>query len=314
MGQEQLQEMLEKLGSVGVIAPALALGAGLLLWLLGRRLARPACAFSGLVLGGIGGVILGESLVDQGGIMLAIIIGTAIAGALLAALLFRVWMAMTGALIFGGVASAAVLLWQQAPVDEPVGTASADVSSLAGSDSETDGESGGESGGELKIDIPIDALTGPIREGIASAIEGAGDDDSEATATVSIDKEAAAKIGHAILDALRGMAEYYRGSLSDWWAEAGTGVRGTVMIVGLIAAGIGLLIGLIGPYFAASIQSATAGSILILFSSFSLLAQLMPEHLHWLPASPRGVLICLGLITLIGLALQWTFFAEKADK
>ena len=306
MGQEQLQEMLEKLGSVGVMAPALALGAGLLLWLLGRKLARPACAFSGLILGGVGGVVLGESLVDQGGIMLAIIIGTAIAGALLAALLFRVWMAMTGALIFGLVAAAAVLLWQQAPADETTETVSADVSSLTESDDE--------SAGELKIDIPIDALTDPIREGIASAIDGAGDEDGEATATVSIDKEAAAKIGNAILDALRGMAGYYREALGDWWAEAGSGVRGTVMIVGLIAAGIGLLIGLIGPYVAASIQSATAGSILMLFSSFSLLAQLMPEHLHWLPASPRGVLICLGLITIIGLALQWTFFAEKADK
>ncbi len=310
MGQEQLQEMLEKLGSVGVMAPALALGAGLLLWLLGRKLARPACAFSGLILGGVGGVVLGESLVDQGGIMLAIIIGTAIAGALLAALLFRVWMAMTGALIFGLVAAAAVLLWQQAPADEAVETASADVSYLTDSDD----DSGDASDGELKIDIPIDALTDPIREGIASAIDGAGDEDGEATATVSIDKEAAAKIGNAILDALRGMAGYYRESLGDWWAEAGSGVRGTVMIVGLIAAGIGLLIGLIGPYVAASIQSATAGSILMLFSSFSLLAQLMPEHLHWLPASPRGVLICLGLITIIGLALQWTFFAEKADK
>lgn len=306
MGQEQLQEMLEKLGSVGVVAPALALGAGLLLWLLGRRLARPACAFSGLILGGIGGVLLGESLADQGGIMLAIIIGAAIAGALLAALLFRVWMAMTGALIFGLVASAAVLLWQQAPADEPAETAAVEASSLADNDTET--------GDELKIDIPLDTLTEPIREGIASAMEGEPDEDGEATATVSIDKEAAARIGSALLEALRGMAEYYRGSLSDWWAEAGSGVRGTVMIAGLISAGIGLLIGLIGPYLAASIQSATAGSILMLFSSFSLLAQLMPEHLHWLPASPRGVLICLGLLAIIGLVLQWTFFAEKTDK
>lgn len=306
MGHEQLQEMLEKLGSVGVIAPALALGAGLLLWLLGRRLARPACAFSGLVMGGVGGVVLGEALVDQGGITLAIIIGAAIAGALLAALLFRVWMAMTGALIFGLVASAAVLLWQQAPADEPVATAPAETSKLS------EGDEKAESG--LTIDIPLEALTDPIREGISSAIEGASSEDGEATATVSIDKEAAAKIGNAILDALRGMAGYYRESLSDWWAEAGTGVRGTVMITGLIAAGIGLLIGLIGPYLAASLQSAAAGSILMLFSSFSLLAQLMPEHLHWLPASPRGVLICLGLITIIGLVLQWTFFGEKADK
>ncbi len=306
MGQEQLQQMLEKLGSVGVIAPALALGVGLLLWLLGRKLARPVCAFSGLILGGIGGVILGEALIDQGAIMLAMVIGTAIAGALLAALLFRVWMALTGAVIFGLAASASVLLWQQAPVDEKADAPAAKISALVESDTEASED--------LTLNIPIDTLVDPIRDGIASAFDSDSDEDGEASATVSINKEAAAKIGSAILEALRGMAGYYRQSLGDWWAQAGTGVRGGVMITGFIAAVVGLLIGLIGPYLAASLQSAATGSVLMLFSSFSLLAQLMPEHLNWLPASPRGVLLCLGLITFIGLFLQWTFFADKADK
>ncbi len=289
--------------------PALTLGAGLLLWLLGRKLARPACAFSGLVLGGVGGVVLGEALVDQGGVMLALVIGAAIAGALLAALLFRVWMAISGALIFGFAASAAVLLWQQAPVDDTSDAASPGVSSLAYADPGAD--SAGEADDEITFNIPLDALTEPIRDGIASAIDG---EESEASAQLSIDREAAAKIGSAILNALRGVAGYYRESLGDWWSQAGTGVRGGVLIAGLIAAGIGLLIGLIGPYLAASLQSAVAGSVLMLFSLFSLLAQLMPEHLSWLPASPRGVLVCLGLITVAGLGLQWMFFAGKADK
>jgi hypothetical protein len=303
MGQEQLQLMLENLGSVGILIPALTLGAGLFLWLVGRKLAKPACTLSGLVGGGVLGLIIGEALADQGGVMLAIVIGAAIAGALLAGLLFRVWMAISGAVIFGLVASAAVLLWQQAP-----GDGSAGESPIAHADSADDAK-GAE--GEITLHIPLDTLTDPIRDGIAAAIDG---DDSEASAELTIDKEAAAKIGSAILDALRGMAEYYRESLGDWWSQAGAGVRSGVLFAGLIAAGIGLLIGLIGPYLAASLQSAAAGSVLMLFSSFSLLAQLMPEHLSWLPASPRGVLICLGLITAIGLALQWMFFAGKADK
>lgn len=304
--------MLEKLGSVGVLMPVLTLGAGLLLWLLGRKLARPACAFSGLVLGGVGGVVIGEALMDQGAVMLALVIGTAIAGALLAALLFRVWMALSGALIFGFAASAAVLLWQQAPIDSTADTAFPGLSSLTHTDSNAEdaGETSG-AGGEITLNIPLDALTDPIREGITSAISG---EDTEASAQLTIDREAAAKIGSAILDALRGVAEYYRESLGDWWSQAGTGVRGGVLIAGLIAAGLGLLIGLVGPYLAASLQSAVAGSVLMLFSSFSLLAQLMPEHLSWLPASPRGVLVCLGLTTIIGLGLQWMFFAGKADK
>ena len=304
MGQEQLQQMLEKLGSVGVLAPALALGAGVLLWLLGRKLARPACTFSGLVLGGIGGVVLGEALVDSGGIMLALVVGAAIAGALLAALLFRVWMAISGAVIFGLAAGGAVLLWQGPPGD------SLDASGAVDVQADDAADSGADSG--FKIDVPIDALTDQVRESVSAAIQ--GDSETQPSSTIAVNKEAAAKVGSAILDALRGVAEYYRGSLSEWWTQASAGSRGGAILVGLVAAAIGLLIGLIGPYFAASVQSAAAGSVLMLFSSFSLLAQLMPEHLGWLPASPREVLVCLGLITVIGLFLQWMFFAGKADK
>jgi hypothetical protein len=302
MGQEQLQEMLEKLGSVGVLMPAVAFVAGLVLLAMGSKLARPMCTFSGLVLGGVGGLMLGEALADKGGIVLALVIGTAIAGALLSALLFRVWMAISGALIFGLAASGAVLLWQPPPEGNLVTDGQAAVSELA----EANTEAG------LTIDIPISDITDQLREGVAAAIDGG--EEGEATAQLTLDNEVAKKVGSAILVALRGMASYYWDQLGSWWAEAGAGAKGGMMLVGLVAAGIGLLLGLVGPYKAASIQSAVAGAVLILFSSFSLLAQLMPNHLSWLPATPRGVLAGLGLITAIGLALQWTIFARKTDK
>lgn len=302
MGQEQLQEMLEKLGSVGVLMPAITLVAGLLLLILGSKLARPMCAFSGLILGGIGGLMLGELLADKGGFVLALVIGAAIAGALLSTLLFRVWMAISGTVIFGLTAAGVVLLLQASPDGTSLLHGQTDASESADAETES----------SFTIELPIGDITEQVREGIATAIE--GQEDGETTSQLTIDNETAKKVGSVILDALRGMARYYREQLGSWWSEAGAGARGGMLLTGLVAAVIGLLLGLIGPYKAASIQSAVAGAVLVLFSTFSLLAQLMPEHLGWLPATPRGVLIGLGLITAAGLAVQWTIFKRKTDK
>jgi len=304
MGQEQLLEMLEKLGSIGVILPAATLLAGLILWLVGRKLARPACVFSGLVLGGVGGLILGEALSDQGGMVLPMVIGASIAGALLAALLFRIWMAISGAVVFAFVAAATVLLWQGSTDGEAAESGLSNVVSAEAAGAETTDK--------ITLTIPNEVITEAIRDLATSAIEGVSDD--AASTELTLDTKTAKQLGSSLAEALRGLAEYYRGELASWWSDAGTGVKGGAAGVGLIAAVIGLLLGLIWPYAAASVQSAMAGSVLMLFSSFSLLAQMMPENLNWLPATPRGVLICLGLITTVGLVLQWTFFARKSDK
>jgi len=248
--------------------------------------------------------MIGEALADQGSIVLALVIGAAIAGALLSALLFRVWMAISGALIFGLTAAGVVLLLQAAPdeletAEPPVAVESADV------------EEASEDGG-LTIEIPLDGITEAVKAGIATAIEDGEDADN--TASLTIDNETAKKIGVSLLDALRGLATYYWDQLKLWWGDSNTGARGGMLLVGLVAAVVGLLLGLVGPYKAASIQSAVAGAVLILFSSFSLFAQLLPEQLSWIPATPRKVLITLGLITMLGLALQWTIFKRKTDK
>ena len=202
-----------------------------------------------------------------------------------------------------GLTAVGVMLLLQAPPDD---------TSLLDGQVEVSESTGSEEESPITIDIPISNITEHFQEGLATAMEGGEDD--EATSQLTIDNEPARKVGSVILDALRGMASYYREQLGHWWAEAGAGAKGGMMLVGLVSAAIGLLLGLLGPYKAASIQSAVAGAVLILFSSFSLLAQLMPEHLGWLPATPRGVLIGLGLITGIGLALQWTIFKRKTDK
>ena len=303
MNQAPLQEMLGQLGSIGVLLPAVALVAGLLLLILGSKLARPMCTFSGLVLGGFGGLMIGEALADQGSIVIALVIGVAIAGALLSTLLFRIWMAISGALIFGLAAAGVVLLLQSPPEETP-------LSDLPAITKPTEADNADD--GSIHIDNPIGEITDAVKGGITTAIE--GDEDGEASAQITLDNETAKKLGVTILDAMRSLATYYWDQIKLWWHDAGGGARGGMLLVGLVAAVIGLLLGLIGPYKAASVQSAFAGAVLILFSSFSLLAQLLPNQRDWLPASPRGVLICLGLITAVGLAFQWTIFKRKTDK
>ncbi|GAB4192572.1 MAG: hypothetical protein Kow00105_06660 [Phycisphaeraceae bacterium] len=308
MDSQQLQDMLEKMASIGVMLPAIALVAGLVLLTLGSKLARPMCAFSGLILGGVAGLIVGEALADQGAVVLALVVGAGIAGALLSALLFRVWMAISGALIFGLAAAGAVLLWQ-GPTPET------DTEPKTTTDTITTEEPDASSGMEIKIST--DQLIDAGKQAMESITGSLGETESQsesADASLTINEETARQIGSVILEALRGAAKYYWQAVADWWSEAGTGARGGMLLVGLVAAGIGLLLGLLGPYKAASIQSAVAGAVLIVFSSFSLLAQLMPDRADWLPATPRGVLICLGLITTIGVALQWTIFARETDK
>ena len=300
--------MLEKLGSVGAILPAVLLLLGLGLWLLGQKLARPACALSGLVLGGVAGLLVGEALSEQGGLVLPMVIGAAIAGALLAALLFRVWMAASGALIFGLVAASVVLLWQGTESTDEAGSDT--IASLLESPEEDS-----EDDGEITLAIPDELISDAVEKIKEKAMNGELETDGDDPVNnLTIDSETAKKVGTSLIEVLKSLASYYQGELSQWWSQAGTGARGTAAIVGLIAAGIGLLLGLLLPYIAASLQSAIAGSVLILFSSFSLIAQFLPEHLNWLPATPRGVLLCLGLITAIGLVLQLTIFKRKEEK
>ncbi len=118
---------------------------GLTLWLSGKRLARPACAVSGLLLGGLGGWWIGNQISDTGSLLLPIMVLAAIIGALLAAFLFRIWMGLSGAILLAVLVPAASLVWlgttpqtaqntqeiEQSPVDQDEQTTLDDVIELA---------------------------------------------------------------------------------------------------------------------------------------------------------------------------------------
>ena len=45
-----------------------------------------------------------------------------------------------------------------------------------------------------------------------------------------------------------------------------------------------------------------------------ILATYSSAHVGWLPSDPQHIFITIGLITILGILLQWTFFRKAADK
>lgn len=321
---------------VSILLVVLAL-LGLGMWLLGRRLARPACTVSGLVLGGLGGLALGEMLAEQGAFTIPLVIGAAIAGALLAALLFRIWMAISGAALLALVVPAAMVIWQNTPLPAPEETEATEQAQ----ETEHETTPGLAPGGEpLVIDENLDSadseallhwlerLTGIDLEGVAStdvdpdadpdatdhadaADPDAEDADSSPGTLAGEQIEAVIGEGSA---AVRAWYAELRERLRAWWSELSPAARRGLFVGAGIGALLGLTLGLALPYTAAALQSALAGSILVFLPLRELLARHAPEWTGLLPQSPRATLLWLGLITVLGVLLQWTLFRRRADK
>lgn len=77
---------------------------------------------------------------------------------------------------------------------------------------------------------------------------------------------------------------------------------------------VGLILGLLMPQLAAAVQSAWAGSWMMLTAGRSLMAIHMPEiDLTWLDA-PEHFLWAIGLITILGIIVQWSASKRKSDQ
>ena len=98
-----------------------------------------------------------------------------------------------------------------------------------------------------------------------------------------------------------------------WW-EALPGERRRLLLAGSgVGAVLGLVLGLAMPMLMASVQSALIGSVLICVAGRSLLLQQLPSAESMMPGSWRGALLTVGLITLLGVLVQWTLRRRKSD-
>lgn len=304
MGTSVFQAVGAWLPTVGLLALA---GVGLLLWCVGRKLVRPACAVCGLVLGGLGGWALGQALADQGAWVIPLVVGGGVAGGLLAVLLFRLWMALSGAALLALAIPAAVLIWQGTPPPSADDSAPQRESTRQAAESDKSDEADAADDAEAPA-VPFRDLVEAFAKPDAEKKDGAKEGDAA---------DEAPSVGQALetaSQAARSWSQKQLEQLGAWWEQMSPGLRSTLYVAGAVGGLTGLLLGLIAPRLTASLQTALVGAILILFSAHRLIAMHAPDQAGYLPQSPRGLLVWVGLITLLGLLFQWTLLRRRTDK
>lgn len=261
-----------------VVLFAICMTVGVVLLLFGRLLTRPLCVFLGCVGGTIAGFILAEQTGLTGGIAIAVLcMAGALAGTLASWLLFRLWMGLSLAVLM-----MVVLGWGIPSVTSPwLGTRDTTAAEPAPDTAELHDIAGKVIGAELR------AATRP------------GTTDDHATLI-----EGTLKAGRAIIAQTRG-----------WWGALPARGRQLAIAAGVIGLIHGLVLGLWKPQLAASLQTAFAGALLLVYAQWSavipnILSQETLARLH----STWPAAVAVGLITILGVIVQWTIQARKADK
>jgi len=265
---------------------------GLFLFVMGRKLVKTAICLSGLCLGAVGAFVAANHFNVKPELMLVWVIGGAVAGALLAWIGFRFWMAAS----LAGLAALAVpalgVIWQGTPTP-----AAADVTAPPSSKS-TDGEP------KKRSDLPVNQFSA---EDVKKTVD-------KAKEVTGIDDEDIEKAKQTVIDAVQTTYDFQREHLSGWWESMNKEGQRNMTITAAIAGLCGALLGFVLPYFSASIQTALVGGAILLSTVHGAINAYAPQHSAWLPNEPRALLITLCLITIVGICIQWTLWRRAADK
>ena len=294
------------LGWTGVLAAALVLG--LLLLFLGNRLAKAGVMLGGLIIGGLGAVAAAAQVsgaaaggaTPPGTWLLAFGIGGALAGVLIAWLLFRFWMAASAAVVLAAVVPLSAMIWEgNGPELSSLDPArrAAEAALIAVEDHVTP--------------TPADDsdLVGPPAPGRVpskTTAETAEQTESGGVAVPLIDRA-------RLIDDVRGVYTQQAEEVRTWWTELPTASRRVLQLGAAIGACCGVVLGLAAPGVAAAIQSALLGAVLVFTSARGLIFSFAPGLAGVLPAEWRGVLLTVGLITLLGLLIQWAMRRRETD-
>ncbi|MEO1237512.1 MAG: hypothetical protein AAFX76_12060, partial [Planctomycetota bacterium] len=267
---ENFAELMQAMPAVWTVLLGIALAVGLVLWAFGGRMAKKGVMLSGFVIGGLGAAALaaglapgstaggveavggeaGEAVADAvttsgGGLwVLAIGIGGAIAGVLLAALLFRFWMAGTAAVLLGLVVPLTTMVWQNNVPTVSAVQNTQDVAEEALGFGESD-----------PVAEALRSQVDPIRRPLGSAVPDEADiGATETTALFDRDR---------FVGDLQAVWRQQVEEVRLWWSEMTPGGRRFLMGGAVAGAAVGLVLGLVLPTLAASVQSAVGGSGLI---------------------------------------------------
>ncbi|MCC7204630.1 MAG: hypothetical protein IT441_06095 [Phycisphaeraceae bacterium] len=283
--ETQWANLVQMQSQISTAAAAVTAGTllvlGIMLWALGGRMARPCGAMLGL-LAGLAVAYLGMPSGEGRDAMVVSLVAGTLIGGVLAWLLFRVWMAVVVAVLLS-IAGPTVMLTLQgsAPPGPPA----------------------------VPTVTPLDRATG---------LETLGTD--QAATTQSAWPDVAVWRDRTVERAQQWWRQW-TGEIQTWWAGLGTTTKLSVWALALIGAGAGVLLGLIFPQRAAAAAAALIGATMMVFSAaqFDRLGYLGKgadsgvNFAVWLE-DPRQAAAAVGLITALGIVLQWTVFRAKTDR
>lgn len=288
--EQWFQQADDALPALTMTARWVVVGVGLALWLAGGKLIKAAVMLGGLMLGMIvGGLTI--AFVDSPGIAIGCMIGLGLLGVLGAWLMFRAWVAFALAVMFAAIAPAAVIVWQGVPAQ----TISEDTQQAT-----------------EQVQQRYDALSSQLNDQTKLQVEQLIQQ-GDRQALVQAD-ELLAEQGEQAWDTVKTAVFRNLEDVQAWWNDSATSVQRNIGLAMLIGAGIGLLFGFIAPTYAASIQSAFVGAVMIVIPGRELIASYLPAATEFVPITARATLIMLGLITVVGIALQWTLYLRRDDK
>ena len=300
---------------------------GLFVWAMGRKVARPAIAVCGLAMGAAGAFALAHRMLAPGDqLMFVWVGGGAVAGLLLAWLMFRPWMSLSLAALFAMAAPAINVIW--VGISEAASN-QARSGTVWGFGEVTNDGSGHVDTGSASADKDSATKDAGSKDGKFSfpGLKLNGDDDEFdptlpktlsptelAKPLIKINPENVEQAKQTVMDTIRRVYDYQAEQIRAWWAELKPDGQRNLTITAVIAGLAGALVGFVLPYFSASIQTALVGGAMLLSGVRGLLATYAPAQTQWLPQEPRSLLMTLSLITAIGVLVQWSLWKRSADR
>lgn len=270
---------------------------GVALCLLGRKVMRPMLSIQGVVLGGL----IGFAMVGRSGdrvLLIAVMVACCVAGLIGAWLLFRVWMGLTFGIALAIVCPMVGLAFQNQP---PPTFQPPNLEHLLAAP-----DHGFDDGFVAMDDAAADRFAPPpLDKGPTKASDATSPDEN----------------ANPVDDMIQIQAERLRLAVSRltdetvadgraWWEQLGSGGQFTLLFGAGAGGLIGLVIGLALPMFTASLLSSLVGGGMIILA----VANVDHPQIDRFADSPMAMLGALGLITVVSVFLQWTFFRKKADK
>ena len=276
-------DMIDQAGAL-VATPlflAIVLGVvGVVLLTSGRRIYRSAAVVCGLIIGVMVGAAVSQA-VTPGESPLWWILGGAVGGCILAFLLVRLWMAGSTALMLAVLGPLMHLGWVHDSVPDVFQPEQA-------AQKETAEEQQAGEGDEARSSDTHDDRTAMLVERLREAREQT-----------------------TFFRAWREEVEEKRDHVDEWWEQREDPARRTLLVIAAVGGGLGLLIGLVLPHFAAALQSSLVGAMLVVVAYQRLALSLGDGTVLWTPQTGRGVLVLMAAVALAGVVMQQWLWGRK---